>query len=73
MDLDLIERLMRLLENSSVNELELTENGTRIRLSKTLAAPPPPTGPRAAASTAGARAEAAASPAEPGCARRRQP
>lgn len=35
MNLDLIERLMRLLENSQVNELELTENGMRIRLSKT--------------------------------------
>ena len=38
MDLDLIERLMRLLENSKVNELELTENGARIRLAKTVAA-----------------------------------
>lgn len=35
MDLDLIERLMRLLEDSSVEELEVTENGTRIRVSKT--------------------------------------
>lgn len=66
MDLDLIERLMRLLENSSVNELELTENGTRIRLSKTVAAPPPPNSSRAAASSAGARAEAAASAAAAG-------
>ncbi len=60
MDLDLIERLMRLLENSSVNELELTENGTRIRLSKTVAAPRP-NASSAAASSAGARAEATAS------------
>jgi len=60
MDLDLIERLMRLLENSSVNELELTENGTRIRLSKTVAAPRSSTS-SAAASSAGARAEATAS------------
>ncbi|WP_349437071.1 acetyl-CoA carboxylase biotin carboxyl carrier protein [Pararhizobium sp. A13] len=60
MDLDLIERLMRLLENSSVNELELTENGTRIRLSKTVAAPRP-SASSAAASSAGARAEATAS------------
>lgn len=60
MDLDLIERLMRLLENSSVNELELTENGTRIRLSKTIAAPRP-NASSAAASSAGARAEATAS------------
>lgn len=35
MDLDLIERLMRLLETSDVNELEVSENGMRIRLSKT--------------------------------------
>jgi acetyl-CoA carboxylase biotin carboxyl carrier protein len=60
MDLDLIERLMRLLENSSVNELELTENGTRIRLSKTVAAPRPRAA-GAASSSAGAHAEATAS------------
>ncbi|MEK1925498.1 MAG: acetyl-CoA carboxylase biotin carboxyl carrier protein [Rhizobium giardinii] len=65
MDLDLIERLMRLLENSSVNELELTENGTRIRLSKTIAAPRP-NASSAAASSAGARAEATASAAAAG-------
>lgn len=35
MDLDLIERLMRLLESSDVNEMEVSENGMRIRLSKT--------------------------------------
>ncbi|MBB5533679.1 acetyl-CoA carboxylase biotin carboxyl carrier protein [Rhizobium giardinii] len=65
MDLDLIERLMRLLENSSVNELELTENGTRIRLSKTVAAPPPNRS-SAVASSAGARTEATASAAAAG-------
>lgn len=64
MDLDLIERLMRLLENSSVNELELTENGTRIRLSKTVAAPQPRSA-SAASSSAGADATASASAAGP--------
>jgi acetyl-CoA carboxylase biotin carboxyl carrier protein len=59
MDLDLIERLMRLLENSSVNELELTENGTRIRLSKTVA--PQPSAASAASSSAATRANATAS------------
>ena len=59
MDLDLIERLMRLLENSSVNELELTENGTRIRLSKTVA--PQPSATSAASSSAATRANATAS------------
>ncbi|KQS90381.1 acetyl-CoA carboxylase biotin carboxyl carrier protein [Rhizobium sp. Leaf453] len=39
MDLDLIERLMRLLESSDVNELEVSENGMRIRLSKTATQP----------------------------------
>lgn len=39
MDLDLIERLMRLLETSDVNELEVSENGMRIRLSKTATQP----------------------------------
>jgi len=65
MDLDLIERLMRLLENSSVNELELTENGTRIRLSKTVAVPQPGAA-SAASSSAGARANATASAAAAG-------
>ncbi|CAN7557525.1 acetyl-CoA carboxylase biotin carboxyl carrier protein subunit [Pararhizobium sp. LjRoot235] len=60
MDLDLIERLMRLLEKSSVNELELTENGTRIRLSKTVAAPRP-SASSAASSSAGTHADATAS------------
>lgn len=61
MDLDLIERLMRLLESSSVNELELTEDGTRIRLAKTVTQSPPPAAPRAASSAAaGAQAGAAA-------------
>lgn len=59
MDLDLIERLMRLLEKSSVNELELTENGTRIRLSKTVAAPQPRAA-SAASSSAGPDASASA-------------
>ncbi|MEK1929869.1 MAG: biotin/lipoyl-containing protein [Pararhizobium sp.] len=58
MDLELIERLMRLLENSNVNELELTENGTRIRLSKTVA--PQPSAASAASSSAATRANAAA-------------
>ena len=35
MDLDLIEKLLRLLEQSSVNELEVSENGVRIRVAKT--------------------------------------
>ncbi len=39
MDLDLIERLMRLLESSDVNELDVSENGMRIRLSKTATQP----------------------------------
>ncbi|HTO33322.1 MAG TPA: biotin/lipoyl-containing protein [Pararhizobium sp.] len=39
MDIDLIERLMRLLETSDVNELEVSENGMRIRLSKTATQP----------------------------------
>lgn len=64
MDLDLIERLMRLLEKSSVNELELTENGTRIRLSKTVAAPRP-SACSAASSSAGTHADATASTAGP--------
>ncbi len=34
MDLALIERLILLLETSSVNELEYSENGARIRLAK---------------------------------------
>lgn len=59
MDRDLIERLMRLLENSNVNELELTENGTRIRLSKTVA--PQPSAASAASSSAATRANTAAS------------
>lgn len=41
MDLKLIEKLLRLLEQSSVNELEVSENGTRIRIAKTPAAPAP--------------------------------
>lgn len=67
MDLDLIERLMRLLENSSVNELELTENGTRIRLSKTAAQTPQTSAASTASSSAdgGAKASASASTAEP--------
>jgi acetyl-CoA carboxylase biotin carboxyl carrier protein len=59
MDLDLIERLMRLLENSSVDELELTENGTRIRLSKTGA--PQSSAASAASSSTATRANATAS------------
>lgn len=35
MDLATIERLMQMLENSNLNELEVSENGMRIRLSKT--------------------------------------
>lgn len=35
MDLSTIERLMQMLENSALNELEVSENGMRIRLSKT--------------------------------------
>lgn len=34
MDIARIESLIRLLENSSVNELELMENGTRMRIAK---------------------------------------
>jgi acetyl-CoA carboxylase biotin carboxyl carrier protein len=64
MDLDLIERLMRLLETSSVNELELTENGTRIRLSKTGA--PQSSAASAASSSTATRANAAASAAATG-------
>jgi len=37
MDLSTIERLMQMLENSTLNELEVSENGMRIRLSKTAA------------------------------------
>ena len=59
MDLDLIERLMRLLENSSVDELELTENGTRIRLSKMGA--PQSSAASAASSSKATRANATAS------------
>ncbi|MBP1858134.1 acetyl-CoA carboxylase biotin carboxyl carrier protein [Rhizobium herbae] len=67
MDLDLIERLMRLLENSSVNELELTENGTRIRLSKTVAQVTQTSAASAASSSteSAARATASASAAGP--------
>lgn len=35
MDLATIERLMEMLQNSSLNEMEVSENGMRIRLSKT--------------------------------------
>lgn len=46
MDLATIERLMQMLENSTLNELELSENGMRIRLAKTATrnggAPPSP-------------------------------
>ena len=35
MDFELIERLMRMLEQSSLNELDVTEGGMRIRLAKT--------------------------------------
>lgn len=35
MDLTTIERLMEMLQNSSLNEMEVSENGMRIRLSKT--------------------------------------
>ena len=35
MDLATIERLMQMLENSTLNELEVSENGMRIRLAKT--------------------------------------
>lgn len=34
MDFELIERLMRMLEQSSLNELDVTEKGMRIRLAK---------------------------------------
>jgi acetyl-CoA carboxylase biotin carboxyl carrier protein len=37
MDLSTIERLMQMLENSTLNELEVSENGMRIRLAKTAA------------------------------------
>lgn len=42
-DINLIEQLMRLLEASAVHELELSEDGSRIRLSKgaSLLAPTP--------------------------------
>lgn len=36
MDLATIERLMQMLENSTLNELEVSENGMRIRLAKTV-------------------------------------
>lgn len=46
MDLATIERLMQMLENSTLNELEVSENGMRIRLAKTAtrngSAPPSP-------------------------------
>lgn len=61
MDLDLIERLMRLLERSSVNELELTENGTRIRLSKTVTQARETRATSVASSSAEGRANASAS------------
>ena len=34
MDLDLIEKLMRMLEQSSLQELDVNDGGTRIRLAK---------------------------------------
>ena len=50
MDLATIERLMQMLENSTHNELEVSENGMRIRLAKTAGrtagAPPSPPRPR---------------------------
>lgn len=50
MDLSTIERLMQMLENSALNELEVSENGMRIRLSKTASRggplPPPRLTPR---------------------------
>lgn len=45
MDLDLIEKLLRLLEQSSINELEVSENGVRIRVAKTPRAAAPVTDP----------------------------
>ncbi len=50
MDLATIERLMQMLESSTLNELEVSENGMRIRLAKTASrtagAPPSPPRPR---------------------------
>jgi acetyl-CoA carboxylase biotin carboxyl carrier protein len=56
MDLEIIERLMRMLANSEVEELEVTEGNLRIRLAKGAAARRPPAGlPAAADSDASAR------------------
>jgi acetyl-CoA carboxylase biotin carboxyl carrier protein len=48
MDLNLIERLMQLLENSSVNELEVTEGNLHIRMAKTVTVAAPASPPLAA-------------------------
>ncbi|MBB1249286.1 acetyl-CoA carboxylase biotin carboxyl carrier protein [Rhizobium sp. G21] len=58
MDFDLIDRLMRMLEASDLNELDVTEGGMRIRLVKQASeaelasSPKPSAAPRAPASTA---------------------
>lgn len=57
MDIDLVERLIRLLENSTVNELEVTEGNLHIRLAKSVAVAP--------ASAALAREEAPEATTEP--------
>ncbi|MFM2278782.1 MAG: hypothetical protein RLZZ444_1013 [Pseudomonadota bacterium] len=45
MDLELIEKLMRMLEQSSLEELDVTEAGMRIRLAKQRRAAGDPLGP----------------------------
>jgi acetyl-CoA carboxylase biotin carboxyl carrier protein len=52
MDLEFIESLIKALDQSSLDSIEIERGGTRIRLSKTA----PPAGPVAAAAPAGAAA-----------------
>ncbi len=78
-DLEFIERLIRALDESTVDSLELERGGTRVRLSKTppmtaapmampMAAPPAAAAPVAAAAPAPAQAGDASAPAEEGSA-----
>ena len=64
MDLDLIERLIRLLEESGIDQLEVEEEGLRVSLSKSApggvvypASPPPGVAPGTVEATAPAAAE----------------
>jgi acetyl-CoA carboxylase biotin carboxyl carrier protein len=61
MDLEFIESLIKALDQSSLDSIEIERGGTRVRLSKT----PPPTGSGGVAAPAGAGAGAASAAAAP--------